>query len=325
MIRYFLPAIVHFRLHSGEHTNWHFPTDIPKTLLREDLTMSGMIANTDIGEAKTDALNTEAQMELYVPTSLASICGWENKYITTEGAAFQTMVKSVGRNSFIANEFTEMWKKRLQTGEEFRLLCSAEETRILTRPHDAIFIQKAVARIYDKKIAVAVDAFGCVGGDAMGMMYVHRGAKVHSIQRTQNPEERARFKRLVENLSSFRNACIRAGTISWYRSDIASFLKTTPLREISILHLAPPWAQGSDPKQVSPCADIRQFLKENVFDFMRVRPSIICIQLPRRTKNIQEWPGPGYALAECLHVRRRYFVYILRDQGAPDQHTACAL
>ena len=211
-------------------------------------------------------------------------------------------------------EFSKEWSRIIH--EDVQLRCTDEETEYLTRPQDAIRIQTAISSVHKGPVRTFVDAFACIGGDSLGAMYAHPNAEIHSVQRTISMEEQGRFERLGYNLRRFRNALGRPGKTFWHGIDIGTFLRTDSAScRISVLFLDPPWALGKNPREISPMDQIRNFLHNNVFRFLRCRPEVICLKLPHEADDIEEWPGTGYALAlhESLRPRGGLHLYALKD------------
>ena len=218
---------------------------------------------------------------------------------------------SSGKAQFILREFNSSWTKEL--GRKVQLVCSEEETAYITRPADALAIQKEIAKHTDE-LTVVLDAFACVGGDSLAAMHIHRQADVYAVQRVRNAEEEERFGRLGRNLRQFRGALERKGKVEWHRSDIGSFIQQFKI-DISLLYLDPPWAVGEDPREISTAEAIRVFLKHNVFDYLRRKscPRLICLKLPYMVHDIEEWPdlSLSYRNVKYLNMRGKYHVHIL--------------
>ena len=215
--------------------------------------------------------------------------------------------RATTKAQYILEEFNSVWTNKL--GKQMHLACSEEEAMYLTRPNDALRIQMEIAKHTDN-LEVIVDAFACVGGDALAAMYIHRNARVLAVQRAGSAEERRRFLRLRRNLIQFSKA-LPDDKVSWYPSDICHFLEGFN-ESISLLFLDPPWALGGDPTKISPAEVIRAFLKLNVFDALQTKPYLICFKLPHQVDDIAEWPGLPYSTVSHLHVRGKYHVYILQ-------------
>ena len=212
----------------------------------------------------------------------------------------------------IRSRFSSTWSEILH--QKIQLECSDEETRYLTPPLDAIMIQREIAK-FEPAPRHFVDAFACIGGDSLAAMLVHPAADVWAIQRAKSVAEKERFGRLETNLRRFRRTVDRTGRVCWYASDIGNFLMHFK-DDISVLFLDPPWAVGPDPDVISPAEEIRAFLGNNVFRHLQTRPRYICLKLPHSVEDsIEQWPrssAAGYRLVRSIHVRRRYFVYILQ-------------
>ena len=213
-------------------------------------------------------------------------------------------------------QFNGQWA-RVLGDPSLRLLCDAEEANYITLPMDALEIQQRILRCVRSPVRVVIDAFACVGGDALAMLFTHQQAEVHAVQRVSNPIEHARFERLRANLESLKQALKgrdeHRPDARCHGMEIKQFLREVPLQEVSLLYLDPPWAVGPDPKVVSRVPEILDFLKCNVFDACSVRPEIIFLKLPGRMNDFARWL-PGYRLAEhpffltgrcCGHVLRR--------------------
>ena len=222
------------------------------------------------------------------------------------------------KEEFISDEFDSMWRRFLGVDDRrFHLECSPEETLYLTRPGDAVAIQEEVAK-HIRSVKVFLDAFACVGGDSIAAMFVHREADVHAVQRVRGDEERERFERLGRNLRTVRRVCRRAGVVRWYDVDIGNFLMRGELSCISVLFLDPPWCLGRNPAEISSNEAIREFLWQNVFRFLGgVAPVVICLKLPRRAADVEEWSGSiEYEVVACMDMRRKYVVYVLKRKSA---------
>lgn len=221
---------------------------------------------------------------------------------------------------YIQKEFSEKWRHFLWN-ESLILECSYEETRYLTRPQDAGYIQTMIRKqAGTTPILSVLDAFACIGGDSIACMKVHRGADLHSVQRTDTEEERERFKRLVRNLNavdrvlkSSRNP--RTGELQCHDSDIKTVLEG-PRFEISVLFLDPPWMLDSA-ISISSIDVIFQFIEDNVLSVLRSRriyPPMICFKLPVAVDDLLSRVNLAarYQVEWCEHIRGKYFVYLLR-------------
>jgi len=85
-------------------------------------------------------------------------------------------MKRATKEEYLALEFSNTWADafKLKGNERyrFRLECDMEETRYITRPRDAMMIDKAIEAALDgDEIIIVVDAFACVGGDTIAMMH----------------------------------------------------------------------------------------------------------------------------------------------------------
>ena len=216
-----------------------------------------------------------------------------------------------GKAEYIRGRFSLEWANILEC--PVTLECSDEETKYLTRPYDAMKIQRMISG-HVERADVVVDAFACIGRDSLAAMCVHRAADLYAVQRVKGATERERFDRLGVNIRRVRNILRRPGRVYWIDSDVGNFLMNFD-KNISVLHLDPPWALGSDPSSISPLSEIRRFLKHNVFDHLRkgYYPRVICFKLPCRADDIEDWPGLAVRYVSAEHrPMKSYYVHILR-------------
>lgn len=216
-----------------------------------------------------------------------------------------------GKARHIRGKFSSEWAEILE--RRVTLECSDEETVYLTRPNDAMKIQRIISKHVDR-VEVVVDAFACIGGDSLAIMCVHPSADLYAIQRVKSDVERDRFSRLGSNIRKVRNILRRPGRVNWVDSDVGNFLMKFD-QSISVLYLDPPWAVGSDPSKISPLSEIRRFLENNVFNHLRkdAYPRAICFKLPFKARDIENWPGltVPYVSVGYKFMRESYHIHVV--------------
>jgi len=142
---------------------------------------------------------------------------------------------------------------------------------------------------------------------------------IYAVQRTANKKKYDRFERLRQNITTVLSLRRHMPQVTPVNTDIKSFILDHMEEEsdISILNLDPPWALGNNPNVISSNGVIKQFLMENVFEpcqMKQINPKIICLKVPNSIQGVENWPNltTGYILHSHIHVRNKFFIYILR-------------
>ena len=229
-----------------------------------------------------------------------------------------------GREEYIISNFSLIWADTLGLSGRakalFRLECSPEVANYITRPIDSIEAALAIGEALEGgKCSVILDAFACVGGNAIGFVSYFKNSAVFAVQRVASQEENDRFARLNHNLSMVTRLVERTKPCTAVPMDVRSFIQDInpeTIPEVSVLNLDPPWALGPNLDQISPLWMIRRFLIDNVFTPCRakqINPRIICLKVPERIADVESWPAlpVEYTLHTYVFVRSKYHLYIL--------------
>jgi hypothetical protein len=208
----------------------------------------------------------------------------------------------------VKGRFLQFWRSSSKD-MTMELMCSDEESRHITNPKDSQQMCEAMASILHSWPCQLhfIDAFACVGSDAMAAAAFLGSAFLVDVLCVQpNDTEPGRYGRLHHNSIAMQTAV----PIITFPMDIKRFLNvyasTFGGGEAGfILYMDPPWD--------SP--DIAAFIDTNVLRPWKKegwrRPALVCLKIPAvlngMAKLLGDRLGGRYECAGNLHARSKYF------------------
>lgn len=172
-----------------------------------------------------------------------------------------------------------------------------EEAHYITQPEELLERNRVLARRLGGG-GLVVDAFACVGGDAVSFaLDLPSTVTIHAVQVARCDETRARFGRLERNLLPYApRATVFGVAISEYLRQA-----TTP---ISLLYLDPPWYDDAHRAFTAP--EVAGFLESEVFAHLQSPPLIVCAKVP----------FPDFGPPPLAAYRRRLRLPVMRGRRA---------
>jgi len=171
-----------------------------------------------------------------------------------------------------------------------------DEARFITQPEELQERNRVLARRLTTA-GLIVDAFACVGGDAVSFaLDLPSTMTIHAVQVARCDETRARVGRLERNLRPYgARATVFGMAISEYLQQA-----TTP---ISLLYLDPPWYDADDHRAFT-APEIVDFLESEVFAHLQHPPLIVCAKVP----------FPDFGPPSLAAYRRRLRLPVMRGR-----------
>ena len=172
-----------------------------------------------------------------------------------------------------------------------------EEACFITQPEELQERNRVLARRLTTA-GLIVDAFACVGGDAVSFaLDLPPTMTIHAVQVARCDETRARVGRLARNLRPYgARATVFGMAISEYLQQA-----TTP---ISLLYLDPPWYDTNDHHAFT-APEVMGFLESEVFAHLRTpSPLIVCAKVP----------FPDFGPPSLAAYRRRLRLPVMRGR-----------
>ncbi len=213
-----------------------------------------------------------------------------------EDGSIQT-VQDIGREERLRTDFENLFHIRM----EF----SPEEARYISQPSETMWRNRMLSRYFRGRADITIiDAFACVGGDSVSLMHTFPACHLHSVQLGEKDDERQRYNRLYNNLSSAKHVFAKEADVHPYMlsiSDAFDQIKRSASK-IDLLYLDPPWFDGKTKLNID---GICSFLKENVFDPMqtaKITPLCICLKLDIKSTGLRNSENFQALIKNYRHV-----------------------
>jgi hypothetical protein len=198
------------------------------------------------------------------------------------GRQIELLSKNVQRNLRLKTDF----RKTFGLNMEF----STEEAKYISQPKETLERNAILKRIFgDRGDITVIDAFACVGGDSVSLMYEFRLCHLHSVQRGETADEKQRFDRLCRNVTMAKNKFAPGSSVHIHKlpiSDAFSEIKKS-VTKVELLYLDPPWYDVDGRLNLeSMCV----LISENIFDPMHscgIEPEFICLKLDFKPIDLQ--------------------------------------
>jgi hypothetical protein len=271
---------------------------------------------------RTDTLERRWTYDPFLKVHMPSTTGELMESVTLRDEKFKPANNygATAKLDKVRSRFNEFWRKR-EKNSALSLLCSDEETRHITQPLDSLLLCDAVRDIVAMWPCKPhfVDAFACVGSDAMIMSSYaseHLFTDILCVQ-TTNAEE-GRFKRLQHNVGTI--SC--KVPILTFPMDVSHFLKTFSHvfgSSACVLYMDPPWDEN-----------IPKYVNEKVIGPWRqhgwLSPGLVCLKTPKIIESMpkllskQFGEGGEYRCVGHRHPRSKFYFsfYVLQKKvGEP--------
>ncbi len=234
------------------------------------------------------------------------------------GKQIDLLRKDVQRNLRLKTDF----RKTFGLNMEF----STEEAKYISQPKETLERNVILRHIFgDKKDITIIDAFACVGGDSVSLMYEFYLCHLHSVQRGETADEIQRFDRLCRNVTMAKKTFASNSRVHTHKlpiSDAFAEIKKS-VTTVELLFLDPPWYDVDGRLNLeSMCV----LLSKNIFDPMLscgIEPEFICLKLDFTPTDLQTSGSfkeliRGYKFEHNVGVKRKmrappvYYFHIFR-------------
>lgn len=194
---------------------------------------------------------------------------------------------------------------------------STEEAGYMTQPEESVPRDEALkALINTETRGCIIDAYACVGSDAIAFMHTFRNAHIDAVQIGDTADTQERFKRLCKNLQTYsRSIEGNPAHCTPHKCAIRDYIeqRMQPGTDIEMLYLDPPWSAPDGP-QYSPEGLVELLNADALDPLHRLRryPTVICFKVPAdMDEEILKTALSGsnliretYTMCQCIPVTR---------------------
>ena len=245
--------------------------------------------------------------------------GIKTNNATTTTTVPKTETKQRTKADAVKERFLHFWRSASKD-TTLELMCSDEESRHITNPTDSVQMCEAMAEIIHscqllrKNKMHFIDAFGCIGSDALTASTVLGGGgggggfivDVLCVQSITDEKDPGRYERLHHNTLAIKTPV----PIITFPMDIKRFIgvyaSTFGKSGGIILYMDPPWDS---------LPDITTFIDANVLRPWQSegwkQPALVCLKVPSVLAGMERLLGDRlggkYECTRNLHARNKYY------------------
>ena len=170
-------------------------------------------------------------------------------------------------------------------GQDQSFLVGDDEAKWLSSPEDSEAIMSCIPAILQHRTPLRVlDAFASVGGSTIYFMRkLPKGSVVHAVQVAVTLHEKARFRRLNNNIAECAKYTdsLPLQNVETFAMDIKDYVSTeAPKFRPDLLFADPPWKLNGEKGEISSADDLVSFMREHVFYDPAFRPKYIIFKMP---------------------------------------------
>ena len=165
-----------------------------------------------------------------------------------------------------------------------------EEARYVTQPEEGVVRNQYLASLLPPvNTGLIIDAYACIGSDAIAFMRTFPDARVHAVQIQNTEETNHRFRRLIANIRRYitkfptpHHAFQPQGcSAREYVEQRLPVIMPDPATPIVLLYLDPPW-YGADGVAYSPSSLVTMIDQDMLTPLasQNRKPAVICFKVP---------------------------------------------
>ena len=187
-------------------------------------------------------------------------------------------------------------RRRMRLVEQFRtafeiaMEFTDEEARYVTQPQEGVERNQRLATLLPAvNTELIIDAYACIGSDAIAFMNTFPNARVHAVQIQNTEETNQRFRRLITNIRTYitthptpHHAFQPHGcSAREYVEQRLPVIMPDPATPIALLYLDPPW-YGADGVAYSPSGLVTMIDQDMLTPLasQNRKPAVICFKVP---------------------------------------------